>query len=110
MRSARSRARWPSRSRYCDYIASEPCALAVTQSDRSSALASVFAASREGPGTPASAEVISASHVMTLARADALGLEAPMIPYDGAAALGGQFDSVVRQPSDAAPALEGKSG
>ncbi|MEO3433570.1 tripartite tricarboxylate transporter substrate binding protein [Inquilinus sp. CAU 1745] len=58
------------------------------------------------------AGVGSSSHIMTMAVADALGIEPSFVPYDGgstavAAAMGGHIDGVVLSPSDVVSAVEG---
>jgi len=100
---------------YIARIATEPYTLTLVESDRWSDLDSFVAAANEEPVTLGFAGVGSSSHIMTKAIVDALGVDARLVPYDGAAtaaaaALGGHIDGVVLQPSDAVAAIEGEGG
>ena len=54
----------------------------------------------------------SSAHIMAVAIAESLGIDAQMVPYDGdagamAAAMGGHIDAVVSAPTAVASAIEG---
>jgi tripartite-type tricarboxylate transporter receptor subunit TctC len=101
-----------------DYIArlvTEPYVLTLGQSDNWSDLQSFVDYAKENKVTLGFAGVGSSSHIMTMAIADALGVQVSFVPYGGgseatAAALGGHIDGVVLSPSDVVSAIEGDGG
>ncbi|WP_422072439.1 tripartite tricarboxylate transporter substrate binding protein [Tranquillimonas rosea] len=101
-----------------DYIArlvTEPYVLTLGESENWSDLESFVDYAEEEPVTLGFAGVGSSSHIMTLAIADALGVQVQFVPYGGgseatAAALGGHIDGVVLSPSDVVSAIEGEGG
>ncbi|KMK68968.1 tripartite tricarboxylate transporter substrate binding protein [Puniceibacterium sp. IMCC21224] len=101
-----------------DYIArlvTEPYVLTLGQSDNWSDLQSFVDYAKENKVTLGFAGVGSSSHIMTMAIADALGVQVSFVPYGGgseatAAALGGHIDGVVLSPSDVVSAIEGEGG
>lgn len=100
-----------------DYIArltSEAYVLVVRKKDEWKDLAS-FVESVKADSTKVKlgfAGVGTSSHIMTMAIADALGIEPVFVPYDGgassiAATMGGHIDGAVLAPSDIVSAVEG---
>lgn len=101
-----------------DYIArlvTEPYVLTLGQSENWSDLQSFVEYGKEQSVTLGFAGVGSSSHIMTMAIAEALGVQVQFVPYGGgseatAAALGGHIDGVVLSPSDVVSAIEGDNG
>lgn len=101
-----------------EYIAAlvvEPYVLTVRQSDDWSDLDSFIAYSQETPVKLGFSGVGSSTHIMTLAIAEAMGLNVQFVPYGNggeasAAALGGHIDGVVLSPSDVVSAVQGEDG
>ena len=101
-----------------DYLAAlvvEPYVLTVRRSDDWSDLESFVAYSKDTPVKLGFSGVGSSTHIMTLAVAEATGLNVQFVPYGSgseasAAALGGHIDGVVLSPSDVVSAIQGDEG